>query len=298
MSLRLPQIPRQALRVAAALTAVVLVFILGTIGSGDPARPAYHHYVALGDSFTAAPFVPISEVTDGCFRSSNNYPRLLATALHVEDLKDRSCSGASTAELTRSQPTRNGLSVPPQLDALSDRTDLVTVGIGANNDHLYARIATVCRRSTRVCRLHDRRHELRVIVDQVRPALVVALERIQHRAPEARVLLVGYPKLLPSRGGCARLPRMRGQDRATFRDINLRLHHAMRDAARDAGVEYVDFYAVSAGHDICSRHPWVQGRVGNREGAGMHPLAAGQAALARTIEQVLRREPPTTSPSS
>jgi hypothetical protein len=65
----------------------------------------------------------------------------------------------------------------------------------------------------------------------------------------------------------------------------------MRDAAREADVEFVDFYAVSAGHDICSRHPWVQGRVGNRKGAGMHPLAAGQAALARTIEQTLRVEP-------
>ncbi len=105
------------------------------------------------------------------------------------------------------------------------------------------------------------------------------------------MLLVGYPQMLPSRGGCARLPRMRGQDRATFRDISLRLRYAMRDAAREADVEYVDFYAVSAGHDICSRHPWVQGRVGNRQGAGMHPLAAGQAAMARTIEQILRREP-------
>ena len=186
------------------------------------------------------------------------------------------------------------MTVPPQLDALSERTDLVTVGIGANNHRLYARMATVCRRSTQICRLHDRRELLGEIVDQVRPALVPALELVRERAPNARVLLVGYPQLLPPRGGCARLPRMRGQDRATFRDISLRLRYGMRDAAREAGVEFVDFYAVSAGHDICSRHPWVQGRVGNRQGAGMHPLAAGQAALARTIEQILRREPRTT----
>ena len=245
--------------------------------------------MALGDSFTAAPFVPLSDVARGCFRSSNNYPSLLASALHIEDLKDRSCSGARTAELTRSQHTRYGMTVPPQLNALSERTDLVTVGIGANNHGLYARMATVCRRSTQICRLHDRREVLGDIVDQVQPALVPALGLVRERAPNARVLLVGYPKMLPSTGGCARLPRMRGQDRATFRDINLRLRYAMRDAAREAGVEYVDFYAVSAGHDICSRHPWVQGRLGNRQGAGMHPLAAGQAAMARTIEQILRR---------
>jgi lysophospholipase L1-like esterase len=190
------------------------------------------------------------------------------------------------------------MTVPPQLDALSGRTDLVTVGIGANNRGLYARMATVCRRSTQICRLHDQRGLLGDIVDQVRPALVPALRLVRQRAPRARVLLVGYPQLLPPRGGCDLLPRMRGQDRATFRDISLRLRYGMRDAAKEAGVEFVDFYAVSAGHDICSPNPWVQGRVGNRRGAGMHPLATGQAALARTIEEVLRREPRTTSPST
>jgi lysophospholipase L1-like esterase len=298
LSLRLPQIPRTALRVAAALITVTLVILLGTIGTGEQPRPTYHHYVALGDSFTAAPFVPISDVARGCFRSSNNYPRQVASLLHIEDLKDRSCSGATTADLTVRQPTRYGMAVPPQLDALSERTDLVTVGIGANNHGLYARMATVCRRSNQICRLHDRRQLLGAIVEEVRPALVPALQLIRERAPRARVLLVGYPRLLPSRGGCNRLPRMRGQDRATFRDISLRLRYAMRDAARDTGVEFVDFYAVSSGHDICSRHPWVQGRQGNRRGAGMHPLASGQAALARTIEEVLRREPRTTPPST
>jgi lysophospholipase L1-like esterase len=298
LNLRLPQTPRQALRVAAALTTVVVVILLGTMGTGEQPRPTYHHYVALGDSFTAAPFVPLSDVAYGCYRSSNNYPNQLASALHIEDLKDRSCTGAGTEDLTRSQPTRDGMAVPPQLNALSERTDLVTLGIGANNHGLYARMATVCRRSTRICPLHDRRHVLGAIVDQVRPALVPSLDLIRERAPNARVLLVGYPQLLPSRGGCPRLPRMRGQDRATFRDISLRLRYGMRDAARAAGVEYVDFYAVSAGHDICSRHPWVQGRLGNRQGAGMHPLAAGQAALARTIEEILRHDPRATTPSS
>jgi lysophospholipase L1-like esterase len=298
LNLRLRQTPRQTLRIAAALITVVAVILLSTIGPGEQRRPAYHHYVALGDSFTAAPFVPITDVARGCFRSSNNYPGQLTSLLHIEDLRDRSCSGATTADLTGRQSTRDGMAVPAQLDALSRRTDLVTVGLGANNHGLYARMATVCRRSNQICRLHDRRQLLGAIVDQVRPALVPALQLIRKRAPKARVLLVGYPRLLPSRGGCDRLPRMRGQDRATFRDISLRLRYAMRDAARDAGVEFVDFYAVSAGHDICSRHPWVQGRKGNRRGAGMHPLASGQAALARTIEEVLRREPRTTSPST
>jgi lysophospholipase L1-like esterase len=298
LSLALPSSPHQALRLLASLLTVLVVVLLGALGAGDPPRPAYHHYVALGDSYTAAPFVPLTDVAYGCYRSINNYPHLVASALHIEDLRDRSCSGAQTSDLTSSQDTVRGMTVPPQLSALSDQTDLVTVGIGANNFHLYARMATVCRLMTRICRLHDQRRRLEWIVGQLHLALVPALEQVRARAPHARVLLVGYPKLLPTRGDCRLLPRFRPQDRATFRQVNRRLRDEMAAAARAAGVEFVDFYRASVGHDICSDDPWIQGRNGNaHRGAALHPLPAGQAALARLIERTLRREPPTDRPS-
>lgn len=294
MRLHLPHTPQQTLRLVAALVTVtvIVVLLLGNVGSSDP-RPAYHHYVALGDSYTAAPFVPLTDVAEGCFRSSNNYPHLLADSMHIDDLVDRSCSGAQTRDLSGRQVTMRGTRVPPQFTALSERTDLVTLGIGANNHHLYAQMATVCRRSNRICPLYDRRASLGRIVDLLRPTLVSTLDRVQDLAPNARVLLIGYPKLLPPTGDCPRLPRMRPQDRATFRNINLRLRQQMKEAAGDAGVEFVDFYAASFGHNVCSRHPWVQGRTGSsRHGAALHPLPAGQAALARLVEQSLRHPPP------
>lgn len=293
MSLLHPQTPHQALRLVAAALTVVLVLILGTVGANDPVRPTYDHYVALGDSYTAAPFVPLTDVARGCYRSSNNYPHLLANATHIEELQDRSCSGAQTTDLTNGQRTTLNMRVPPQFDALAKQTDLVTLGIGANDGHLYARIATNCRRSPTSCRLYDQRDTLRGIVDQLGGRLAATLDQVKDLAPNARVLLVGYPKLLPARGDCDRLPRMRPQDRATFRDINLRLRLQMKQAAADAGVEFVDFYAASLAHNVCARHPWIQGRIGDyRLGAALHPLPAGQAALARLIEQVLRRPAP------
>ena len=294
MRLHLPRTPHQTLRVFAAVTTVALLVSLGSIGGSEPSGPTYHHYVALGDSYTAAPFVPLTDVAYGCSRSSNNYPQLVARALHIEDLQDRSCSGAQTADLPGSQRTSDGQSVPPQFEALDAETDLVTVGIGANDHRLYARMATVCRRSMRICRLHDQREQLGWMVDQLRPRLVATLEQIGELAPRARVVLVGYPRLLPARGDCARLPRMRSQDRRTFRDINARLRDEMRAAATDAGVEFVDFHTASRGHDICSRHPWIQGRTGNRrQGAALHPLPAGQRAVARLVLKLLREEPRT-----
>ncbi len=291
MNLRHPKIPHQAMRLGAALLTVLLVLLLGRVGASEQARPTFHHYVAMGDSYTAAPYVPLTDIALGCHRSRNNYPSLLAAALHIDDLQDRSCSGAQTKDLPGNQVTSLGLAVPPQFEALSKDTDLVTVGIGANNQHLYARIATVCRLSKGICPLYDQRETLGRIVDELRTPLVSTLEQVEELAPNARVLLVGYPKLLPARGDCARLPRMRPQDRATFREINVRLRHEMQAAADEAEVDFVDFYAASYGHHVCALDPWVQGRIGSRRvGAALHPLPAGQAALAQLIEQTLRQE--------
>ena len=274
----------------AAVAVLALSFSAGTLGSSGAPVPTYHRYVALGDSFTAAPFVPLTDVAHGCYRSANNYPHLLADALHIDHLRDRSCTGANTDDMLGEQVTARGMSVPPQLDALSRYTDLVTLGLGFNNSHLYARMNTVCRRSDRVCPLYDQRATLGAIVDQVGPALETVLAGIRERAPRARILLVTYPRLLPASGSCPALPRFRPQDRATYRDIQLRLREQMRTAARDAHVEFVDFYTDSIGHDICAGHPWIQGKVGSRShGAALHPLAAGEGALARIIESRLRR---------
>jgi hypothetical protein len=296
--LRLPRLslrpaPRSTYRVAVAVLAAGAVLCLAALGAGGRVTPTYHHYVALGDSFTAAPFVPLTDVAYGCYRSTNNYPRLVADALHIDDVVDHSCTGANPTDLTGRQVTSRGMSVPPQLTGLSRYTDLVTIGLGFNNEHLYARMNTVCRASNRVCPLYDQRAALGAVVDKVQPALVGAIDEVKELAPHARILLVTYPRLLPLRGSCPQLPRFRPQDRATYRAVQLRLRAQMRAAAKETRVEFVDFYRDSIGHDICARHPWVQGKVGSRyHGAALHPLAAGQHALAQIIESRLRRPPP------
>ena len=195
-----PQTPQQALRLVAAVLTVVVVLLLGSSRPAAQPRPTYEHYVSLGDSYTAAPFVPLTDVAHGCYRSSNNYPHLVAETLRIDDLQDRSCSGAQTRDLTGRQLTVLRMRVPPQFDALSRSTDLVTVGIGANNNRLYARIATVCRRSTHGCPLYDQRARLGSYVDELRPALGATLADVKRLAPHARVLLIGYPKLFPATG--------------------------------------------------------------------------------------------------
>src|ERR1051326_4231915 len=68
-------------------------------------RPPVHPglYVALGDSYTAGPFIPVQQDDPvGCLRSDHNYPHLVAAILGFR-LRDVSCSGATTQDMTSPQ---------------------------------------------------------------------------------------------------------------------------------------------------------------------------------------------------
>ena len=65
-------------------------------------------YVALGDSYTAAPYVYLTDVANGCLRSSGNYPALLAEKLGVAKHVDVSCSGATSKDLPVARTRSSG----------------------------------------------------------------------------------------------------------------------------------------------------------------------------------------------
>ncbi|MGH3334537.1 MAG: GDSL-type esterase/lipase family protein, partial [Nocardioides sp.] len=130
--------------VAAALTAAAVVAVQYRTPVPAPEREAVD-YVALGDSFSAGPLVPDARSDPpGCFRSTNNYPAYLAGYLDVRTYRDVTCSGARARDLQRPQRMAFGQTAPPQLDALSADTDLVTVGIGGNDFGLFGSIVGTC----------------------------------------------------------------------------------------------------------------------------------------------------------
>jgi len=66
--------------------------------------------------------------------------------------------------------------------------------------------------------------------------------------------------------------------------MNRLLLTAMQRAATQTGATYVDVYAVSRGHDICSNDPWVNDQYTDPGAALLyHPFAEEQAAVARLI---------------
>ena len=79
--------------------------------------------------------MPVTDVAKGCFRSSNNYPSVVAKKLGAV-LDDRSCGGARTADFRRNQFP----DVPAQLTAVKPGVDLVTIGVGGNDEAVFSRL--------------------------------------------------------------------------------------------------------------------------------------------------------------
>ena len=247
-------------------------------------QPAYARYVALGDSYTAAPLVAGKSSNDGCFRSSNNYPSLVAAELDGTTFVDRSCSGATTANMTRRQPNAfGGKPWPPQFRGLSRDTDLVTLGIGGNDFDLFSNLTGLCPRlrgtepSGNPCQqafASTGADALLRDAGRIKARVAATIRGIQQRAPQARVVVVDYPRIAPTTGSCPRrLPLADGDYRWAAR-VNARLSASVRGAAAQAGVEYVDLFAASAGHGVCSDDPWVNGRKSEPGTAlAYHPLA-------------------------
>jgi lysophospholipase L1-like esterase len=252
-------------------------------------------YVALGDSYTAGPGIGGSTAVTGpeaCQQSDENYPHLVAARLEMT-LHDVSCSGAQTAQMTRPE-RRNGERMPPQFDALSSATDLVTVGIGANDNRVFMKLISGC-----VFLATSRPHGspcrtallgAGVTVHRYQRALTRHLVRvfrgIARRAPHARILAIGYPQVVPAHGHCSELPLATGDYRLA-RAVNIAFNEAMRTAAERRGITYVDVWDATEGHDICSTSPWIAGSSPGRAGAAYHPYADEMQAVAVEVVKVL-----------
>jgi hypothetical protein len=121
------------------------------------------------------------------------------------------------------------------------------------------------------------------VVSTISASVARVLRQIQQRAPEARVVLVGYPRIVPDSGTCKKMALATG-DYAFGRRITRALDTALRKAAEQTSASYVDMYAASKGHDVCSKDPWVNGITTDQQRAlAFHPFAAGMRADAKAV---------------
>ncbi|WP_310962301.1 SGNH/GDSL hydrolase family protein [Nocardioides terrisoli] len=273
---------------------LVLVSGCGVDQHQAPApRPTYHRYVALGDTFTAAPYTGTTKRAHGCHRSTANYPTQLADALGAR-LTDVSCDGADTSSVRKRQHLGKHR-VAPQLDAVHRDTQLVTISLGSNDDNLFTLIGKACGPAGAGCLMERYEPALLRLIDPIRQSLDDAIRAVQDKAPDARIVVVGYPRHVAAKQTCKAQPKMSKADRKAWLEVDQALDLAVSRSARDTGADFIDVYAASKGHGICAKEPWVRGerthkKPGKHGGVAFGPTAAEQSAVAAMIRSELKTQ--------
>jgi lysophospholipase L1-like esterase len=199
--------------------------------------------------------------------------------------------------MTVSQPVQLGLN-PPQFNALTPDTDLVTVTIGGNDIDIgdlwvsCARLGATdpfgnpCQRqaTTGGTDRYARR------ITAAAPKVARVLEGIRARSPRATVLLVGYLRILPPALGCYPVfPIARG-DVSYVDGVEQQLTAMLAEQASNHGAVFVDPYATSLGHDACQlpEVKWVEGTAPTSPAYPVHPNDLGMHKLADFTLDTLR----------
>ncbi|MFL6171972.1 MAG: SGNH/GDSL hydrolase family protein [Marmoricola sp.] len=276
----------------AALSLVLSGCGAGGFGGKEPANldTSIKSYVALGDGFAAAPYVGRTTSKDGCLRSELNYPQQVATALGVTDFKDVSCLGATTKAITDSyRPPGAKRDVKAQLDAVTKDTELVTITVGLSDGNLLNSIFRICTAAP--CGNEVIAKKVVDQLNQISTDLPATIRAVVAKAPQAYVVVVGYPELMPLENGCKTLPRM-NDDQWSYANLAWdRFTTAVGSAARQAGATFVDVQRLSADHPPCSKHPWVSGGTSVKgKSVAYHPKPLEQQAVATAVaDQVKTR---------
>jgi lysophospholipase L1-like esterase len=243
--------------------------------------PPSSRYVALGSSYAAgfgiAPLVPDA---GACGRSELDYPHLVAQALHLQ-LDDVSCGGAVTANVLT---TPQG-SAPPQLDAVTASTRLVTMTIGGN-DVNYVGTAIVCGQPHATCAATANPAQTDAAFQVLPRSLTEVIDAVRAKAPKAIIVLVTYVRLVPPTP-CPALDYSPAATRLVA-SMGARLERVFVKVARAEHVRLVDPYAIGAAHGPCAKgaNKWVAGLVATN-GFEFHPTVAGHREMAHLVEEVL-----------
>jgi lysophospholipase L1-like esterase len=274
----------QRLSQGSVLLVVLVTFLLptGAAGAtGSSTVPRGARYVAIGSSYAAGFGIrPQEPHSGGCGRSEVDYPHLVAAKLRLQ-LDDVSCGGAVTANAL---DTPQG-SAPPQIDAVTPKTRLVTLTIGGN-DVNYIGTAIACGQPDSTCTRSADPAQTDAAFRALPRSLTELIQAIRTNAPSATIVLVTYPRLVPPTA-CPALHYTQAAARLVG-SMGQRLEQVFVSVAKAAHVRLVDPYVLGAAHGPCATgtNKWVSGLVA-ANGFEYHPTAAGHQEMAHLVEQAL-----------
>ncbi|MFI8189057.1 SGNH/GDSL hydrolase family protein [Streptomyces sp. NPDC085946] len=220
-------------------------------------------YVALGDSYSSGVGAGSYDSASGdCKRSTKAFPRLWATANAPSSFNFTACSGARTGDVLANQ-----------LAPLSSATTLVSVTIGGN-DAGFADVMTTCvLQSDSAC--ISRINTARAYIDSTLPGKLDSVySAIRSKAPNARVVVLGYPRFYQLGTTCLGMSETK---RKAINDGSDHLNTAIARRVAAHGFVWGDVRPTFTGHEICSGNSWLHSVNWLSIGDSYHPTAAGQS---------------------
>lgn len=267
--------------------------VAGALCAALPAAAGAISYVAMGDSYTSAPGVlPVEPTAPAdCGQSEVNYPHLAASALNLS-LTDVSCGGAKTENFTVAQHEDQ----PPQFDALSESTEVVSVGMGGNDGNLFGTLLQSCTElsllhpnETSTCKKHLASF-VKTTFEADKAPFEKALKEIHTLSPKAKLFVVGYPDIAPAMGTCKPQVPWKEEDLQWFRKkVEMVGDKNLKKEAKANGAFFVETFKASEGHDFCQAPGtrWIEPIFGSLTEVPVHPNAAGEEADAFRVEQAM-----------
>jgi lysophospholipase L1-like esterase len=218
-------------------------------------------YVALGDSYSSGSGAgPYQD--SACQRSTKAHPSLLAAELGAE-FTFVACGGATTDDV-----------LAEQVQALDAETDLVTIGIGGN-DIGWTEAITACITPFKNCYPAIQEAE-RKATEELPAKLDAVYTEIETRAPDAEVVVTGYPRLFAARNTCDALGSISIAEQQRMNTGADLLSAVIEEAAAAHGFAYLDVRDEFTGHEVCSAQPWLHGFT--LTDVPYHPKASGHLA--------------------
>ncbi|MFE3187674.1 SGNH/GDSL hydrolase family protein [Nocardia sp. NPDC059240] len=288
---------RSSIALAMAATASISVAGMSAAAPADGKE-----LVVLGDSFSANAWMVDDHAVE-CRHGDTSWPTRLSTLMGVagtSNYADLSCPGASL-DTPPSYTAGTETKQADQAGAFGSRTKLVALQFGLNdrwgaNDatmwyslqHCVLDLVQGC--GTEAAAQNRLVDSTQLTGEKYADRLRGVITYIKYYAPNARIMLVGYPEFFPggrdsvcfNAFGVARFVQPRGQAAIEALD---RLDRAQREAAALLGVEFFDSRAATAGHGLCTDEPWLNGFQDprNPDAIPFHPAARGDEAVATGI---------------
>lgn len=239
---------------------------LAAAGAGPAtASPQRFVYDALGDSFAAGSGAAAAQ--DGCGRNDLAYPHVLDGRMRIALDDFAACGGATIPSMLATQMT-----------ALGSDTDLVTVSIGGN-DIGWSRVVLACAGGTEEQCAAAVAATSQVITQQLPAGLDLAYTRIGADAPNAHVVVTGYPRLFSPEYGDFVIPQLGvlisvAEQEMLNEGADL-LNSVIAQAAAEHGFQFVDVTGRFTGHGVNAADPWLTGLTSP---VPLHPTGEGQHA--------------------